>query len=104
MKSVGPCDRSDALGDSLTDVALGVIMQATLAEGRAFNMATDSQNAGTSPTDAAVTSTQTAKSYVSPDAVTEIGVDGSLSGGDVLPGFQLSLAELFHEADRSGPR
>ncbi len=47
--------------------------------------------------------TRTAKSYVSPSDVTEIAVDGILSGGDVLPEFQLSLAWLFSEADRSGP-
>lgn len=47
--------------------------------------------------------TQTAKAYASPSDVTEIPVDGMLSGGDVLPEFQLSLAWLFSEADRSGP-
>jgi Uma2 family endonuclease len=47
--------------------------------------------------------TQTAKAYTSPSDVTEIAVDGVLSGGDVLPDFQLSLAWLFNEADRSGP-
>jgi Uma2 family endonuclease len=47
--------------------------------------------------------TQTAKAYVSPSNVTEIAVDGALSGGDVLPDFQLSLTWLFNEADRSGP-
>ncbi|MBI2481329.1 MAG: Uma2 family endonuclease [Planctomycetia bacterium] len=47
--------------------------------------------------------TQTAKSYVSSDDFTEMAVDGMLSGGDVLPGFELSLVWLFSEADRSGP-
>jgi len=47
--------------------------------------------------------TRTAMSYVSPSDVTEIAVDGMLVGGDVLPDFQLSLAWLFNEADRSEP-
>ncbi|MEO8496295.1 MAG: Uma2 family endonuclease [Planctomycetota bacterium] len=47
--------------------------------------------------------TRTAKSYVSPTDVTEIATDGVLSGGDVLPDFQLSLAWLFSEADRTEP-
>jgi Uma2 family endonuclease len=47
--------------------------------------------------------TRSAKSYVSPNDFTEIPVDGMLSGGEVLPEFQLSLAWLFNEADRSGP-
>lgn len=47
--------------------------------------------------------TRTARAYVSPTDVAEIAVDGTLSGGDVLPDFQLSLSWLFSEADRSGP-
>lgn len=47
--------------------------------------------------------TRTAKSYTSCTDVTESANDGTLSGGDVLPDFELSLAWLFHEADRSGP-
>ncbi|MCA9123152.1 MAG: Uma2 family endonuclease [Planctomycetaceae bacterium] len=48
--------------------------------------------------------TRTAKSYTSPSVVTEVNADGSLNGGEVLPGFQLSLAALFGEADRCEPR
>ena len=44
--------------------------------------------------------TRTAKSFTSADACTVLGEKESLSGGDVLPGFQLSLAELFAEIDR----
>ena len=47
--------------------------------------------------------TRAAKSYVSPNDVTEVAADGLLNGGEVLPEFQLSLAWLFSEADRSGP-
>jgi Uma2 family endonuclease len=39
--------------------------------------------------------TQTAKSYTSPDEVTQIGKTGSLGGGSVLPGFRLPLKQLF---------
>jgi Uma2 family endonuclease len=39
--------------------------------------------------------------YRSFDQMTRIGVDGIVDGGDVLPGFQLSVAELFAQADNS---
>ncbi len=45
-----------------------------------------------------------ARAYTSVDQVTIMAEDGFLDGGDVLPGFRLSLAELFAEADRTGPR
>lgn len=44
--------------------------------------------------------TQSARTYTSPDQFREIGPDGSLDGGDVLPGFTLSLARLFARAGR----
>ena len=47
--------------------------------------------------------TQTAKAYSSPSDVATVGVDDVLDGGDVLPGFQLSLRKLFEEADRQAP-
>ena len=46
---------------------------------------------------------RTARSWTSLDALTEIPADGSLDGGTVLPGFQLSLAELFATAEQMGP-
>lgn len=39
--------------------------------------------------------TQTAKSYTTPEDVHPIGKAGSLDGGAVLPGFRLSLKQLF---------
>jgi Uma2 family endonuclease len=39
--------------------------------------------------------TQTAKSYTSPEDVQRVGKTGYLDGGTVLPGFRLSLKELF---------
>jgi Uma2 family endonuclease len=39
--------------------------------------------------------TQTAKVYTSPVDVTLVGKRGSLDGGGVVPGFRLSLADLF---------
>jgi len=39
--------------------------------------------------------TRTARAYTAVDAWTEIGCDGSLLGGEVLPGFELPLAQLF---------
>lgn len=38
--------------------------------------------------------------YTSPDEFTEYGESDSLTGGEVLPGFTLSLSELFAELDR----
>ncbi len=39
--------------------------------------------------------TQSAEVYTAPDEKTKIARNGSLDGGDVLPGFTLSLKELF---------
>jgi Uma2 family endonuclease len=47
--------------------------------------------------------TRSAKAYTSPDDVTEIGEDGVLDAAEVLPGFRLSLREVFAKADRQGP-
>jgi Uma2 family endonuclease len=48
--------------------------------------------------------TRGAVSYTSPTDATQIGPDGELNGGEVLPGFTLSVPWLFEEADRQGPR
>lgn len=42
---------------------------------------------------------RTARVFASKDKVQEIGADGSLSGGEVLPGLTISLAEFFAEYD-----
>jgi Uma2 family endonuclease len=44
--------------------------------------------------------TQTAKAYTSPEDVRRIGKTGSLDGGAVLPGFRLTLKELFARTKR----
>ncbi len=41
-----------------------------------------------------------ARVYTSPEQCTLVGEDGVLSGGDVLPGFTLSLGELFAWAEQ----
>ncbi len=41
---------------------------------------------------------QTATVYRSPDSYEIVGIDGILTGGHLLPGFELSLAELFAKA------
>lgn len=46
---------------------------------------------------------RTAIMYSAVDQPVEIDEDGELDGGDVLPGFSLSLRELFAEADLEGP-
>jgi Uma2 family endonuclease len=46
--------------------------------------------------------TRTARAYTAADQWTEISPNDALSGGDVLPGFELPLAQLFARAD--GPR
>src|ERR1041384_6769594 len=47
--------------------------------------------------------TRDARSYTSLTKVLAVPPGGSLDGGDVLPGFSLSLKSLFEEADRQGP-
>jgi Uma2 family endonuclease len=44
--------------------------------------------------------TQSARIYIDPDTFQEIGPDGTLDGGDVLPGFLLPLSQLFARAGR----
>jgi Uma2 family endonuclease len=45
-----------------------------------------------------------ARAYTAPDRLVVVPEDGSLDGGDVLPGFTLGLRDLFAEAERMGPR
>ncbi len=47
--------------------------------------------------------THTAKIYTAVDSIQSIGSDEELHGGDVLPGFRLSLKSLFEHVDRQGP-
>jgi len=47
--------------------------------------------------------TRSARVFTSPTDVTELDAKGLLDGGQVLPGFQLSLRWLFDQADRQGP-
>ena len=42
----------------------------------------------------------TATVYTSPDVFSAIPTDGALTGGDVLPGFELSLVEFFARVNR----
>jgi len=44
--------------------------------------------------------TRSAEVFTSAEESTHIGEDGTLDGGDVLPGFRLSLKELFAKVDR----
>ena len=46
--------------------------------------------------------TRTAAVYTSPEQCSVIDENGVLTGGDVLPGFELSLRELFAEVDVAG--
>ncbi len=48
--------------------------------------------------------TRSATCYTSPTQSETIPSDGSLTGRDVLPGFQLSLSWLFEQADRQAAR
>jgi Uma2 family endonuclease len=47
--------------------------------------------------------THAADAYTSPADVTHIEPSGELDGGEVLPGFRLSLPSLFELADRQPP-
>ena len=46
--------------------------------------------------------TRTARAYTAVDRWTEIGVNDSLLGGEVLPGFELPLEQLFARVDGPG--
>jgi len=46
--------------------------------------------------------TRSARAYTAADQHTEIDEQGALSGGDLLPGFELPLAELLARAERRG--
>jgi Uma2 family endonuclease len=48
--------------------------------------------------------TQTAEVYTSPTKPRRVGKDQSLDGGEVLPGFSLSLKELFARTKRRSRR
>lgn len=46
---------------------------------------------------------RTARAFTAPDQSSVLTAAGALSGGDVLPGFELPLGGLFAEADAHGP-
>jgi Uma2 family endonuclease len=46
---------------------------------------------------------RTCEVFSSPDDSAVIGIDGTVDGGTVLPGFQLSLREFFTRADTGMP-
>jgi hypothetical protein len=46
---------------------------------------------------------RTAKAYTAPDQGIVLDQQQSLSGGEVLPGFELPLRDLFAELDRHAP-
>lgn len=46
--------------------------------------------------------TRTAEIFLAPEERTVISEQGILDGGEVLPGFQVTLGELFARADRRG--
>jgi len=48
--------------------------------------------------------TRSAKVYDAAGGVRELTEADELDGGDVLPGFRLSLADWFAEAERTGPK
>src|SRR6185437_13858542 len=47
---------------------------------------------------------RTVRVYTAFDRSTLLGEDDTLDGGDVLPGFALSIRDWFAEAERTGPR
>jgi Uma2 family endonuclease len=49
-------------------------------------------------------SKRTVTVYTAVDRSTVLGEDQRLDGGDVLPGFSLSIRDWFAEAERTGPR
>ncbi len=49
-------------------------------------------------------SKRTVRVYTALDRSTLLREDETLDGGDVLPGFALSIRDWFAEAERTGPR
>lgn len=49
-------------------------------------------------------SKRTVRVYTAVDRSTLLREDDTLDGGDVLPGFALSIRDWFAEAERTGPR
>ena len=47
---------------------------------------------------------RTVRVYTTPDDSVVLSEDQHLDGGDVLPGFTLSIRDWFAEAERTGPR
>src|SRR5262249_39004844 len=47
---------------------------------------------------------RTVKVYTAVDRFTVLHEDDTLDGGDVLPGFSLSIRKWFARAERTGPR
>jgi Uma2 family endonuclease len=47
---------------------------------------------------------RTVRAYTSPTESVLLGEEDTLDGGDVLPGFALSIRDWFAEAERRGPR
>jgi len=48
--------------------------------------------------------TRSARAFTDTETVIDIGPDQSLDGAAILPGFRLSLVQLFENADRQSPR
>ncbi|MDB5352101.1 MAG: hypothetical protein JWN86_3348 [Planctomycetota bacterium] len=49
-------------------------------------------------------SSRTVRVFTLPEVWTDLGLDDTLDGGDVLPGFHLAIREWFERAERKGPR
>ena len=47
---------------------------------------------------------RTVRVYTSPETWTDLDAEGTLDGGDVLPGLLLPICEWLELADRKGPR
>ena len=47
---------------------------------------------------------RTVRVYTACDHCVVLSEDQQLDGGDVLPGFSLSIRDWFNEAERTGPR
>ena len=47
---------------------------------------------------------RTVRVYTAPDKSALLREDQTLHGGDVLPGFSLSIREYFAKAERTAPR
>jgi len=100
-ENVPPDDELPQIPDLAPDLAVEVFSPSNTAREMARKRR-EYFGAGTTLVWQVYLKTKTVEVYTSPGRFRTLGLTDTLDGGDVLPGFRLSLAELF--ADRGGKK